>query len=148
MKSAIIDTTATVAKNNRMLGERLDGPFRIPDDHALTEELERAQELYEAAKMNEVAAVIKHNLVDAVGYHEFEQAVTRLVDAAPKKPDGTSALARTPAEKLAEIEPGYVSHKTRLLDAANDRRWAEMWHSIAYQRLETVRSVYNLVTST
>jgi hypothetical protein len=126
----------------KLLHDRLNNVFRFPDDSEWQKAIADAQNVYEQAKRTETAAIALYQYVDEKGHGEFEAAVTRLVAAAPKKPDGTSTLARTPAEKLAEIEDGYAMHKQRVFEIADMKRKAENWHSIAYQRLETLREVF------
>lgn len=135
-----------VSSTNEILAGRLEESFAIGENAdgeiTLKDQLEQAQQNYEFAKANEIRAAIELDFIKFTDDSEFEAAVTRVIASVPTKPDGTSTLARTPAEKLAKIEPGYLKYLRRLQDAVDDKRTAEKWHSIAYQRLETIREVY------
>jgi hypothetical protein len=138
--------SAVVPYVNELLRERLSQPFRLHpnllEGETIDSLLESTQANYELAKGNEMQAALEIDSIKFTDASEEEAAITRLIDAAPKKPDGTSTLSRTPAEKLAKIEPEYVKYRRRLQEAIDDKRTAERWHSIAYQRLETLREVF------
>ncbi len=125
-----------LADANDLMRDRLSVKFEIPDTkEAWIDALEAAQSAYESAKRNEIQAAIDLDYFKFTDVAEKEAAITRLRTKEP-------SLARTPAEKLVDLEPEYMKYRRMVQDAIDDKRTAERWHSVAYQRLETLREVY------
>lgn len=131
------------------LSERLSEHFSIRPNRleGETEEslLERAQKNYELAKECEINAAIELDYIKFTATSEKEAAITRIIERDKENAPlelGWKAISRSAAEKLVDLDPDYTKYRRRTQDAVDDKRLAEKYHSIAYQRLETLREVF------
>lgn len=125
----IISETAAVSEK---LKGYLGDIFALPEyEPNLKEKIVHAQNIYESAKGNETALL---NTVALLKYIEVD-----VWEAALARASGSSQAAK---KAEAETDPEWRRHEYRRLRLEAAKRDAEKWHSVAYQRLETLREIY------
>lgn len=150
-----VDTSERVIGDDLgTLAGSLGKPFLLPNTNWKLA-IENAQHLYDLAKATETWVLIEHDRLKVRESDEWENAITRVIDEDArlieerKAKSGVGELAaqkpvsRTSAEKLAEIEPGWKEYQRLLLRSTEDKRLADKWHSIAFQRLTTLRILFD-----
>lgn len=115
-----------------ILKDRLAQPFCIPTDPAALEEaLVSAQRCYELSKATE--ADCAEALVTVKG------SEAEVWDIAYAHAVGSSQAAK---KESAEKTQTWLAYEERKKKAESNKRLAERYHSIAYQRMETLRTAY------
>lgn len=111
----------------KLLGDK----FSMPIDGAWEKVIEQAQATYEQAKSFEMS-MITHVAIDEFRKEdEWNDALLRTV-----------ASSETAKKERAKLDETWRAYEKEMIVAKALKRDAEKWHSIAYQRLETLREVY------
>jgi hypothetical protein len=135
MDSEVEQMIDVVVRNNTRLAVTLNEKFMFPrsdGEPVWRTEIEFAQEIYELAKANEMAAMSAAAVVKFTATPTWEAAMTRAV-----------ASSEAGKKRIAESDDAWRAYEHTQLRADNAKRDAEKWHSAAFQRLETLRMAYN-----
>jgi len=112
----------------------LDNVFAFPAENepAWRKAIADAQNVYEAAKRFEIATASAAANIKFEEQPEWDAAMLRAV-----------AGSEAAKKKIAESDTEWRLYERTKLDYDTVKRNAERWHSIAFQRLTTLRDVYN-----